>query len=101
MQCQFEHLHLCHMHQMPPNSQGHPALSHHLESAQAASAAVSCRFAAPLRMSDTVGPPAVTGPAATALWALMAERTGKPRGAALILPPAGISISFSVNAWTL
>ncbi|WIA18254.1 hypothetical protein OEZ85_009722 [Tetradesmus obliquus] len=42
----------------------------------------------PLRMSDTVGPPAVTGPAATALWALMAERTSKPRGSALILPPA-------------
>jgi hypothetical protein len=31
----------------------------------------------------------------------MAERTGKPRGAALILPPAGKNISVFVNAWTL
>jgi hypothetical protein len=50
--------------------------------------------AAPLRMSDTVGPPAVTGPATTALWALMAERTSKPRGSALILPPAGKHIQL-------
>lgn len=44
---------------------------------------------APLRMSDTVGAPAVTGPAAAAVWAMMAERTSKQRGCALILPPAG------------
>jgi hypothetical protein len=29
-----------------------------------------------------------------ALWALMAERTGKPRGAALILPPVGMGHSL-------
>ncbi|KAF8061912.1 hypothetical protein HT031_004172 [Scenedesmus sp. PABB004] len=43
---------------------------------------------APLRMSDTTGAPAVAGPASAASWAIMAERSATPRGAALVLPPA-------------